>query len=97
MVDVIRNNFVPTETSALPVSTVDTHNVVDTHRPLLGVDEQLRLTAGTVVPLGEDLLEDIVGIDLTISLDDEAGGEFGRVDDMDEVVGHNGGVIHCGN
>jgi len=38
-----------------------------------------------------------MGIDLTIGLDDEAGGEFVRIDDVDEVVVHNGGVVHRGN
>ncbi len=50
-----------------------------------------------MIPLGEDHLKNIMGIDLTIGLDDEAGGEFVRIDDVDEVVGHNGGVVHRGN
>jgi len=50
-----------------------------------------------VVPLSEDHFEDVMGIDFAIGLDDEAGGEFVRIDDMDEVVGHNGGVLHCGS
>ena len=87
LVDVICGDFVPSETSTLPVTTVDTHNVVDTQRTLFGVDKQFGFTSTAVIPLSEDHFEHIVGIDFTLGFNQKPNGKLTWIDNVNNVLG----------
>ena len=59
LVDVFGSNLIPTKAGTLKVRTIDTHDIVDTQRPLLGVDKQLTLHPRSMVPFSEHPFQNV--------------------------------------